>query len=175
MIVINMSLIDEESDKELFERLFEKYKYKVYSIAFHILKKSDTAEDAASEVFLYIAKNFAKIRALSKNKLDRYIMIVSRNVAIDIYRRERIYSRAQELSDEVFSDDSLREYDSVLLRSIIRTLSYEDQEILYLRYTLDLEHKTIARSLGISGAAARKRLERAKGHLKKKLEGGNAQ
>lgn len=172
MIVINMSLIDEENDREQFEALFEKYKYKVYSIALHILKRDSAAEDAASETFLYIAKNFSKIKELDKHKLDRYITIVSRNIAIDIHRREKKHARLQELPDDVFSDNSLREYERVLLKSVVSALSLEDQEILYLRYSLDLEHTAIAKSLGISKAAARKRLERAKGHLKKKLEGG---
>lgn len=172
MIVVNMPLIDEDSDREMFERLFEKYKYRVFSIAFHILKKEDAAEDATSETFLYIAKNFAKIKEQTKQKLEQYIIIVSRNTAIDVQRREKRHLQTLQLPDEIVSDDSLREYDDLLLRNVISALSEEDQEILYLRYSLELEHKTIAKSLGISVSAAQKRLQYAKAHLKNKLEGG---
>lgn len=172
MIAINMSLIDDESDQELFERIFEKYKHRVYSIAFHVLKKEEAAEDAASEAFLYIAKNFAKVKELEKKRLEQYIIMVSSNAAIDVQRREKRHSKLQKLPDEILSDDSLREYDDVLLKNVISELSYEDQEILFLRYSMDLEYKTIAKSLGISASAARKRLQYAKTHLKKRLEGG---
>lgn len=171
MIVVNMSLIDEESDKELFEKLFEKYKYRVYAIAFHILRSEGAAEDAASETFLYIARNFERIKTLEKKKQEQYIIIVSRNTAIDVQRREKRHTKTQKLPDELLSNDSLREYDDILLKNVIGELSDEDQEILYLRYSLELEHKTIAKSLGISVSAAQKRLQYAKEHLKKRLEG----
>lgn len=172
MIIITSTIITESDDIELFEIIFKKYKYKVFSIAVKILKSNDLAEDATSEVFLYIAKCFEKIKKLDDHRLDYYVTIVSRNIAIDINRREKKYLHMQELSDDFFSDDSLRAYDAVLLKNVISTLSYEDQKILYMRYTLDLEHKHIAKSLGISKVAARKRLQIAKAHLKNKLDGG---
>ena len=54
------ALIDDESDRQLFTVIYNKYRQQVYLCAFDILGDEGLAEDAAQETFLRIAKNMGR-------------------------------------------------------------------------------------------------------------------
>ena len=58
MLSVCMTLIDDDSEREGFKALFEKYKQRVYSAAYRILKDDGLAEESAQETFFYIAMNY---------------------------------------------------------------------------------------------------------------------
>ena len=68
MLPIILTLIDDE-DKISFEKIYEKYRLRIYNISFGILQSSELAEDAASETFLYLAKSYNRIKALGSRTL----------------------------------------------------------------------------------------------------------
>lgn len=167
-----MALLDEEDNKP-FNALYEKYKDRAYAIAYSILEDSFLADDATVEVFISLAKNFKIVKKLNYHKLDYYIVITSRNTAINMLKKEKKHMKMKSYNDDLYlADDNLKAFDYVFLKLCISKLRFNDQQVLYLRYTARLEYKEIAATLGISSAAARKRVQLAKARLKKLIEDG---
>jgi RNA polymerase sigma-70 factor (ECF subfamily) len=164
-------MIDNEEDRTAFEKLYNKYKNKVYAISYNILKNEQLAEDAASDTFLSLAKSFQKIKNYEHHKLDYYIVISSKNTAIDMLRKEKDNMSVTTYNDDLLlSNENMVKYDYVHLKECIKQLTYTDREILYLRFSCGMEYSEISRTLGIGTSAARKRLQYAKDKLKRLLE-----
>lgn len=180
MLAVCMALIDEEYDKKSFEKLYNKYENRVYTISYRILKNKKLAEDATSETFLSLAKCFQKIKILEHHKLDCYIVITSRNTAMNMQKaetRQRTKNLHSEdihsIDDRFFSNDNLANIDAIFLKQCIEKLTDIEQQILYLKFSCGLKYRKIAVSLNIKPSAARKRLQYAKEKLKKLLEAGD--
>ena len=75
MLAVCLALIDDDDDKKAFEKLYNKYKNKVYAISFDILKNVQLAEESTADTFLSLARSFQKINKLEYHKLDCYIVI----------------------------------------------------------------------------------------------------
>lgn len=89
MIDIYLSALETTEDKAEFEDLYIKYRQKMYAVAYSILHNVEDSEDAVHNAFLNIAKNFEKFKNFSCQDKERYIVIIVRNVSIDIYRKNK--------------------------------------------------------------------------------------
>ena len=176
MLPLYLALIDEEEDKKSFAELYENYKLRIYNISFRILQNEQLAEDATSETFFSLAKNYNKIKDMEPHRLDYYIVLAGKNAALDMIKKEKKHMNDLEYNDEILlTNESMEKYKYSFLKECIEQLSSQDKEILYLKFNCGLDFKTISGTLGISSAAARKRLQYAKEHLKKLLEDGGMQ
>ncbi|MBR1864150.1 MAG: sigma-70 family RNA polymerase sigma factor [Ruminococcus sp.] len=173
MLYICLALLADSSDEESFTELYKNYREKVYKIAFRVLRNEQLAEDAASEAFIRLAKNYDKIRSLEPPQLEYYVILASRSSALDMMRKEMKYMGNTEYNDELMLDNkSIEDYDQFYLKECIKKLSFQDKEILYLKFNCELDYSAISNYKGITAAAARKRLQYAKEHLRKLLENG---
>ena len=173
MLPIYLALIDEEEDKISFAEMYDKYKQRIYNISFKILQNAALAEESTSEVFLSLAKCYNKIKGLDPHKLDYYIVLTSRSTALDMVKKERKHMENIEYDDDILlTNDKMEEYDYSFLKECIKQLSFQDREILYLKFNCGLDFKIISETIGITSSAARKRLQYAKEHLRKLLEEG---
>lgn len=174
MLAICLALIDDEEDKVSFENLYYKYRGQAYAIAYDILKNSALAEDACSEAFFSIAKVYTRIQHLKPLQLEKYVLLTIRNKARNLCRDEKKHREVLPINEAVISlkDDVMSQYNINVIHECIKKLSDTDREILYLRVTLGFGYHDIAQHLGISQAAARKRLEYARKNLSKLLTEG---
>lgn len=171
MIAMYMALIDDENDKKAFEKQYNDNRNLAYSIAMKILSNNALAEEAVSDAFLSIAKNFQTVNNLNAHKKNKYIIITIRNASNMILRKEKNALDDLPLDeDEYVSDEDITAFGIELIKECMKKLSQTDKEIIYLRYTLDMDHKQISNTLGISQSASRKRLQKAKQTLKRLLE-----
>lgn len=84
-----MTLIEDDDDREQFERLYYNYNRIMYKVAMDILQNHELAEDALSTAFLNISKNFSNISSFPSAKVKNYCIIIIKNVATDILRKEK--------------------------------------------------------------------------------------
>ncbi len=99
-----MTIKDEECEK--IERLYEKYKYLLYSEAYKILSKQRLAEEIVQEVFIKIIENITSIEEIESNRTKNFLCVICRNLAINLYNKknkekflnieELIYNEAEE-------------------------------------------------------------------------------
>lgn len=138
---------------------YEQYKTGIYRYALSILKDPHLAEDVLQEAFLRLMSG----KSLPEPRKEQaWLYRVARNLCYDILRKQRRETEAPppgEYREERFAYIAL-----------ISPLPAKEQEIVTLRIVGGLTHKEIARVMGITEQAARKRYERAIAALREQEE-----
>ncbi|MDE5715073.1 MAG: sigma-70 family RNA polymerase sigma factor [Anaeroplasmataceae bacterium] len=135
-----------KNDEMALETLFNITKEKMYFIAYEILTNSNYVDDVLSEAYLKIYKN-AKYFNPKLNGFN-WIYEIVKNTAIDLNRKTK-NEKIVKLDESIISNYTSHTYkmDNKVLRSALKSLTQEEQQIIYLkiweRYTL----KDIAKRL----------------------------
>lgn len=177
MLAFYMAMIDEPEEKADFESLYRTYKGRLFALAYRILGNHHDAEEAVSQAFFTVARSFSKVAPLGARDREAYLKIVTRNAAIDLYRREKrdasfpieemddLGAVSEDVSDEVLSKIN---YDRVV--GAIRALPERYAEPLYLFHVRELSVKEIAAALCEQEETIKKQLQRARKKLRLLLE-----
>lgn len=170
MLAICMTLLDEDVDKDDFERLYNEYKDLMMHTAYKYLNCREDVEDAVAEAFLRIAQNFDKIdRKICKKTANQLVMVL-RNLIIDKYRYFERNDIPLFYCNEDIEDRSFNEYAVADIKMCLNELRQQDKDILYWYYIYGYSIKTLSRLLRTKELTVQKRLYRAKSRLIKKLE-----
>lgn len=160
-------------DEEAFGKIYDKYVDDIFRFALMRLNTKEEAQDIASEAFLkawqYITsseKRVENIRAL--------LYRIARNLIIDHYRlsKKEVQSFDEKLFEELVDlsfdlEESVSKKDEIReVFSLLNDLPEEDQELIMMRYSQDLDIKEIADILGKNTGAVRVALHRAIKQLK---------
>lgn len=168
-----MAIINDDDDREEFESLYYKYNRIMYKVALNILHSHELAEDALSTAFLNISRNFSDISSFPSEKIKNYCVIVIKNAATDILRKEKRFITESEAEYTEIADveniETISDYN--LLKNAISSLSDKEQEILYLRCIMNMSFREIGNILGIKEGTARQRMSEARNNLMKKIKG----
>jgi RNA polymerase sigma-70 factor (ECF subfamily) len=170
-------------DSQLFHELIRPYERRVYVMALSFLHNEADAEDAAQEAFLKAFRNLSSFRG--EAKFGTWLVSITLNEARSrIRRRDSIkmesldeppddqgYTSPALLRDwkEIPSEALERKEIRVLLQSAITALPLIYREVFQLRDIEQLSVNEAAAALGISIAAVKVRLHRARMMLQKKL------
>ena len=176
MLSLYLALISEPSDKEKFDKLYNSYRDKMYATAMAVLHNPSLAEEAVSESFFKIAKKFELFSEISDRKMQSLVVIIVRNTAIDILRKERSEKSESlgditEYSDFVAFPDvrAVLEEGTAVLLEAIDSLDSIYSDALKLKYIFGYGNADIGGLLGISEKGVGTRIYRAKIMLKEKL------
>ena len=168
MLSAYMALIDDAGQRAQFERFYYDSRNAAMRIALAVLHNSSIAEEAVSESFMKLAKCFQNVHNLSSHDLESYFVIIVRNTSINMLRTE---TRIDEVRfDDALDYNDLPDADAQRLNECVALLPENDQELLFMRFTLCLGYREIAQALSISEEAARQRVRYVKGKLKRLLE-----
>ena len=142
--------------------LYDAHKNMVYRLALSFLKSVHDAEDVTQQVFLKLIERSDKI---APGKEKSWLAAVTANLCRDILRSAaRLHT--EPLSETLpFEDDENRE----VFRAVMQ-LSENERAAVYLYYYEGYDTQEIAQILKISRTAVTSRLNRARQHLKGKLE-----
>ncbi len=162
----------------MFEDFYNKYNGLVYYIAKEKLKDHQLAEDCVQEVFVNFAKNFHNIKKnFNDNRTGSLVKIVSTNMAIDIYRKNKkhlINVVDADLSEFYsLSDDDFDMCDQVALKEAVNSLPEEIKSVFYLKYVCNYSGIEISQMLGISESLVRKRCMLGRQMAKNYIESEN--
>lgn len=173
MLQLYLALIDTEEDKKKFVIFYEQYRKLMFYIAKEILKEDQLSEDAVQEAFLRIAKNFFKINDVMDQETKAFAVIITRNVAIDIYNKEKkIIDINKYLSDEIALDSGniFSKVSVEMLSDYILDLPENYRDVLYLNLIYGYQFNEISSLLAISAENVRKRAERGRRLLQEKIK-----
>lgn len=84
-----IAAINDESDRDFVEDIYNKYGKKMYLVAFGVLKKKVDAEDCVHDVIKIIINNIERFRNADYNHLINLIVKCTRNDAINKYNKEK--------------------------------------------------------------------------------------
>lgn len=168
MITLLMTFIgDDPKEQERFEQFFYLYEQRAYRRAFSFMGNEQDALDVLQEAFVSIAKNFSKICDINSLETRNYVMTIVENQARKelVKRSRRIKSEEALLERWRLDIDSRRQdpgYEELELADLICTMPETYSDPMYMFYVHNFTAKEIADIMGISNAAVRKRLERAR-------------
>lgn len=154
----------------------------MFGIAQNILQDSGLAEDAVNTAFLSIINHFEFTKTRDEEKIKGYIIVVVQNAAKQIYNKQKKYSfinktdlefdydyennffaKANKIGDSIYD-----KIDYIFIFDAIKEMPSIYSEVLLLRFYHGCNSKEIGKTLGISEATVRKRIERARMILKEK-------
>jgi RNA polymerase sigma-70 factor, ECF subfamily len=122
----------------------------------------DLAEDVAVEAF---ARAFARWGRVSKmERPEGWVVRVATNAALDEVRRKKAFLPAIVARD---APADIVERDDVV--SAMRSLTRRQQEVVVLRYIVDLPEAEVAHVLGMSAGSVKSHLHRAIAQLRNQL------
>lgn len=172
MLLLYLQMLHTQEEKSKFEQLYLTYRDVMMSVAMNILKDQHLAEDAVHQAFLKVIPHLKKIGDLNSHQTKAYLVIIVRNLAIDSFNAQKKIGiiplenmpNLNKSNEDIVSHV---EYEEIL--AVMQALPTIHRDVLYLMYCEDMTVKEIAKSLGISVNAAKKRLERARGVLMQQL------
>ena len=172
MLAICLSMLDEQSDKELFTTFFTKYETRLYHVALHILRDPALAEDAAQEAFLRVAKHFAafkKIFEKDRQEIGPWAVTIAKNISIDILRKRGRETLFPEDWDAPAPGGVEAETAYGRLVALIRSMPESYRAVLEMKFVLEMKDKEIGAALGLSADAVSQRVSRGRKLLIEKL------
>ena len=166
-MIMNKKVADEDIEQTIIE-----YSDLLYKICFLILKDDSDVQDVLQETFIkYMTKSpdfesedhkKAWLIKVSQNKCKEFLRFHKRHAAVPLEEVEESFS----VTDGMDTDTS-----NIL--SLIWNLKYKLKSVVILYYIEGYKVNEVARILGISESAVKKRLERARKELRiaKDVEG----
>lgn len=144
-------------------QVYNDNKNSVYRLALTYLHSQAEAEDVCHDVFIKMMEH--KI-SISPGKERAWLLTVTANECKDRLRFWRRHKN-EELSDSIPAKDT----QSLDILEIVMSLPVKERTTIYLYYYEGYSTREIAGILKLSESGVRSRMERARKHLKNKLEG----
>lgn len=168
-------LAAQQGDMAAYQRLINRCRQMVSSIALAIVKDLDRSEDIAQQVFIHVWQQLPQLRETSSflpwvRQITRYQAF--HGLRDQKARRELDGDDAETVLAEFIDPDACPELwhgraeQSQLLQQFLDALPAESREMLLLYYREDQSSSQVAALLGISEANVRKKLQRVRESLK---------
>lgn len=182
MLVLYLSLIDEDNNKQKFEMIYHSYRKQMAMVAMSIVQSQADAEDVVHEVFLNIATKYMETVKSISNETDlrNYLLKATKNTALNWKKKKQRWiffidgedrePDRIELSDEKFIEYLCEktEYNRVL--EAMKMLEPKYRDVLYYHFVMEVPVPELAKNLNQSLAATKKQLVRGKKRLLQLLE-----
>jgi RNA polymerase sigma factor (sigma-70 family) len=167
-------------NEESFSVLVTRYKSKIYTTIYLVVKDEDVAEDLMQDTFIKAIKTLREGRYNEEGKFLPWILRIAHNLAIDHFRRERRYPNivfedgskvfnSLSFSEESIESLQIKRESHEHLRSIIKRLPEQQREVLIMRHYEDMSFQEIADATGVSINTALGRMRYALINLRKMM------
>ncbi len=145
-----------------FRTLYQRYSADVFRFALYLSGNRSDAEDITSETFVRAWTSSSRIRA---DTVRGYLFTIARNLYLRGLRRSRRNVELQQPIEDAGPDplavaEQRAQFRAVLTR--LRDLPETDRSAVLLRAVEGLTYEEIARALGISLAAVKTKIHRAR-------------
>ena len=138
---------------------------KIYRFCYYRLLNREMAEDLTQETFLrYFSGNYRE-----EGKEIRYLYTIARNLCIEEYRKRKMESLPETVSDE--GEQSEKMLERVHIRDAIMKLHEDDRDLLVMRFLNETSISEISRITGLSRFALYRKLKRLKREFCRLMEG----
>ena len=172
----------QEGQSRPFDELVRRYRDRVFRLCFKILRHEDDALEASQDAFLSAFKGLARFKA--ESTFSTWLYRVATNAALMKYRKRRdghiSYEQSQspvaDLEPLAIADWSQQPLEALLDTETREILSREmdklpanEREVFVLRDIMEQSNEQVAKELGITVAAVKSRLHRARVHLRDRV------
>jgi RNA polymerase sigma-70 factor, ECF subfamily len=163
-------------DDAAWEELVRTHQEPVFRLAYLLLGDRDDAEDVAQETFILAFRSLA--RFIADRPLQPWLLQITTNLVRNRRRSigrylaalQRAFQPTSEEPRTTIEEQSLLHTEAQLLWKAVRQLRPQHQEVIYLRYFLDLSEAAIAHTLGVAPGTVKSRTYRALHQLRAVIE-----
>jgi RNA polymerase sigma-70 factor (ECF subfamily) len=163
-------------DATAFDRVYSAYNKRIFAFLLRLAGRRDTAEDLAQETWMKLAKAAPSLR--EDTTLTAFLFTIARNAFIshrrwamlDLSRLVVVGLETVTATDATPDEAHERAQAIEVLERSLAELPVASREVLLLVGVEGLEQEEVARILGISYDALRKRLSRARTELAEKMQ-----
>lgn len=138
----------------------------VYRYAYSLLKNNEDAEDVVQDVFINCIKKSDFYRG--DCNIKTWLLVLTRNQCYNVIKSRKIRQRDSIEDVNLVSNINYVE-DKLNIENALKTLTTEENEIIFLREYSGFSYKEISQILEISVDNVKVRLFRAKQKLRKAL------
>lgn len=174
-----------DGNNNAFETLLDRYKSRVYSYIYFIVRNKDICEDVFQETFIKAITTIKQGRYVESGKFLGWINRIAHNLIIDHFRRAQNENTSStdntdfdvlnstHLSDKNIEDYMVREQVMCDVARLVDFLPNTQQEVIRMRYYEDLSFKEIAEKTGVSINTALGRMRYAVLNMRRIAEENN--
>jgi RNA polymerase sigma-70 factor (ECF subfamily) len=168
--------IPDFEDDSLWRLAIEKYYPKLVNYLYFTTRDRYFAEDIAQEAFAVAIEKFGQLK--NPNKFLPWITSIAINIAKTRIQREKRVTPVEDINSyaTVFFGDEFpiemaeRTDIQIIVQSAISKLSPQEQNMVIMRYYLDMKDKDIALALGVNQGTVKKGLFRSRAKLHHDLQ-----
>ena len=151
----------QNGNQEAISELVNRYKQRIHSTIFFLVKKQELAEDLFQETFIKIITSLRKNHYNEQGKFLPWALRIAHNLVIDHFRKEKLMplqhdtdefsvfdimaSNNRNASDQMIYDEKI-----TYVRNLLEKLPYEQREVVILRHYAELSFKEISQMLNIN-------------------------
>ncbi|MBK7369046.1 MAG: sigma-70 family RNA polymerase sigma factor [Candidatus Eisenbacteria bacterium] len=169
-------------DTRAFDELVRRYQDKVFRLTFKILRHDEDAAEATQDAFLSAFRGLKNFKA--ESTFSTWMYRIGTNAALMKYRRRRdghvSYEQSQSANPDAepmaIADWATQPLDELLdsetreiLSREVEKLPANEREVFMLRDIMEQSNEQVARELGLTVAAVKSRLHRARVHLRDRV------
>jgi len=162
-------------NQEAFGVIYNHYIAQIYRFVLFKVSGKQIAEDLTHEAFLSAWQNIKNYKQ-KEFPISSWLYQIARNKVIDYYRtnKKNISIDTEEFDESSLGSEEQKGLDTPMsiakIKSLIKFLKPEYQDVIIMRYVEDLDHKEIAKAINKSEGAVRLLQHRAIKNLKELYE-----
>lgn len=164
-----------KSNSKAFEEIYNRYWYKLFSVAYHQLGSKEDAEQIVHDVF---EKLWTKKENLTITNLGVYLVVSAKNGCINFIKSQLTFRKYQEYlmfhevyhtenADNISSPEELTE----LIEKILTTLPEKTAMVFKMSKFENQPNKAISAKLQLSEKAVEYHITKSFKHIKENLKG----
>ena len=151
----------QNGNQEAISELVNRYKQRIHSTIFFLVKKQELAEDLFQETFIKIITSLRKNHYNEQGKFLPWALRIAHNLVIDHFRKEKLMplqhdteefsvfdimaSNNRNASEQMIYDEKIN-----YVRGLLEKLPFEQREVVILRHYAGLSFKEISKMLDIN-------------------------
>jgi len=151
----------QSGDQSAINELIRRYKQKIFSTIYFLVRHREQAEDLFQEAFIKIINSLRKNHYNEQGKFLPWALRIAHNLVIDHFRKEKLMPMQRDTEEfsvvDVLPQRSRNaveqiEYDEKIgmVRELLERLPYEQREVVILRHYAGLSFKEISKMLNIN-------------------------
>ncbi len=181
MLILYLSILSTESEKNEFESLYLKYGDGLLRYAYGKVRDPHHAEDIAHDTWLFVAEHFEKLQGLDEISLKNYIFKIVHHKCVDLFRKQKTTAALSEAIASKITEHATADEEEILFSicqketantivSCIKQLDACYRDVLNLYYFNENTTREIAEILKLKDGTVRQRLSRGRQKLIDLLE-----
>jgi RNA polymerase sigma factor (sigma-70 family) len=151
----------QKGEDQAITELILRYKQKIFTSIFFLVRKQELAEDLFQETFIKIIISLREKRYNEEGKFLPWAIRIAHNLVIDYFRKEQhmpmqrdteeysvfdyMPSRGRNAVEEMIHDEKINQ-----VRQLIEKLPYEQREVVIMRHYAELSFKEISKILNVN-------------------------